>query len=268
MEIENKELEDFEQDEEEVVEDEEIEDEVEDESDEEEEDEEETSEEVDNQDPEEVEKKERESKKEQNRINAQRRKEEKAKREAELEKQGYNKALKEAVNGINPYTNKPITDDADMEIYLEMRELEKQGKDPVADYADFVAEKSRKAKQELETKKQQEDYATRDIDAFSKEYPDIDVSKLLNDEHFSAFADGKLGSKPLTEIYKNFVKFESFYEKKAEDDANEKAMKKFARTQGAMGTMKNPGEPKKKSYREMSDDEFEKELARVKSQGY
>jgi hypothetical protein len=262
MENENKELEDFEELEDEAEE-EEIEEEVEDEG--EENPEEETSEEPE--DPKVVEK-EREAKKEQNRINAQRRKEEKAKREAELEKQGYNKALKEAVNGINPYTNKPITDDADMDIYLEMRELEKQGKDPVADYADFVAEKSRKARLEAQTKKQQEDYATKDIDAFSKEYPDIDVSKLLNDEHFNAFADGKLGAKPLTEIYQNFLKFESFYEKKAEVQADEKAVKKFSRTQSAMGSMKNPGEPKKKSYLEMSDEEFEKELAKVKGQVY
>lgn len=262
MENENKELEDFE--EVETPEEDEDFEEVEEEEVEEEETETEPEEPVEPK----VDEKEREAKKEQNRINAQRRKEEKAKREAELERQGYNKALKESVDGVNPYTNKPIKDDADMEIYLEMRELEKQGKDPVTDYADFVAEKSRKSRQEAQLKKQQEDYATKDIDAFSKEYPDIDVSKLLNDEHFNAFADGKLGVQPLSKVYENFLKFESFYEKKAEEESNEKAVKKFSRTQSAMGSMKNPGEPKKKSYRDMSDEEFEKELERIKGQAY
>lgn len=262
MENENKELEDFE--EVETPEEDEDFEEVEEEEVEEEETETEPEEPVEPK----VDEKEREAKKEQNRINAQRRKEEKAKREAELERQGYNKALKEAVDGVNPYTNKPIKDEADMEIYLEMRELEKQGKDPVTDYADFIAEKSRKSRQEAQLKKQQEDYATKDIDAFSKEYPDIDVSKLLNDEHFNAFADGKLGVQPLSKVYENFLKFESFYEKKAEEESNEKAVKKFSRTQSAMGSMKNPGEPKKKSYRDMSDEEFEKELERIKGQAY
>lgn len=210
----------------------------------------------------------REKKKEQNRINAQRRKDERAKKEAELEKKGYNKALKEAVDGVNPYTGKPINDDVDMEMYLEMRELEKQGKDPLTDYAEFVAEKSRKSRKEQTLKKQQEEYATKDIEDFSKSYPDIDVNKLFNDERFNSFADGKLGNKPLREVYNDFLKFESFYEQKAEDDSTEKAVKKYARTQSAMGSMKNPGTPKKKSYRDMSDEEFEAELKRVKQQVY
>ena len=91
---------------------------------------------------------------------------------------------------------------------------------------------------------------------------------MLSDEHFAAFADGKLGNKPLTDIYKNFLTFESFYEKKAEDESTEKAVKKYARAQSAMGSMKNTGEQKKKSYRTMSDEEFAKELERVKSQAY
>ena len=210
----------------------------------------------------------REQKKEQNRINAQKRRERRAKKDEELEKKGYNKALKEAVDGVNPYTGKPINDDVDMEMYLTMRELEKKGLDPLSDYAEFVANKSRESRQAETAKKQQEEYATKDIEDFSKVYPDIDVNKLFNDEHFQSFADGKLGTKPLKEVYEKFLQFESYYEQKAEEDSTERVVKKFARTQSAMGSMKNPGTAKKKSYRDMSDEEFEAELKRVKQQTY
>lgn len=206
--------------------------------------------------------------KKQNQINAERRKQEKAKKEEALRKEGYNKALKEAVDGINPYTNKPIKDETDMEIYLQMRELEKSGKDPVTDYADYVAEKNRQTRKEELAKKQQEDYATNDINSFSKKYPDIDVVKLFEDEHFAIFAEGKLGQKPLTTVYEQFLKYESYYEKKAEAESNEKAIKKFARANSNMGAMKGTGEKAQKSYKDMSDSEFEKELERVKRQTY
>lgn len=206
--------------------------------------------------------------KKQNQINAERRKQEKAKKEEALRKEGYNKALKESVDGINPYTNKPIKDEADMDIYLEMRELEKLGKDPVTDYADYIAEKNRQTRKEELAKKQQEDYATNDINSFSQKYPDIDVKKLFEDEHFSIFAEGKLGVRPLTDVYEQFLKYESYYEKKAEEDSNEKALKKFARANSNMGAMKDNSEKARKSYKNMSDEEFVKELERVKRQTY
>lgn len=272
MEILNDEFEDFDdfEDNEEIEEESEIQEE---EETEEEESEETTSEEnpTDEEKPDtqvENEEKEREQKKQQNRLNAQRRKEEKAKRDEELQKQGYNKALKEAVNGINPYTNKPIEDEFDMQIYIEMRELEKQGKDPVTDYADFIANKTRQTRQAELAKQKEVDNAQKDIDSFNKEYPDVDINLLLNDEHFSTFASGKLGNIPLTQVYKDFVQFQSYYEKKAEESSNEKVVKKFARTQSNMGSMKTNSEPKKKSYREMSDEEFAVELEKVKRQAY
>lgn len=207
--------------------------------------------------------------KEQNHINAERRKREKQEREEALKKEGYNKAVKESVDGLNPYTHKEIKDDVDMEIYLQMRELEKQGKDPITDYAEFVAEKSRKGREEEQLKKQQEDYATKDIEAFNKDFPDADVNKVLKDEHFSKFADGKLGNVPLSQVYKDFLEFESYYEKKADEESTEKAAKKFARTQSSMGSMTDNNSPKKKvSYKDMSDDEFRKLVEKAKAQSY
>ena len=217
---------------------------------------------------EEEEEKKRLAQKEQNRINAERRKAEKEKREAELKKQGYNDALKEEIGGINPFTNKKIEDDVDMDMYLKMRELSKQGKDPITDYADYVAEEKRKALQQEKAKQEEETKAQKDISDFSVKYPDVDVSKLLNDEHFSSFADGKLGGKSLTEIYEDFLKFESYYENKSEEEANLKAAKKFARINSSSGSQTNAGGKIKKSYRDMSDDEFEEELRKVKEQGY
>ena len=70
--------------------------------------------------------------KEQNSENARRRRE--AERQAELKKveaETREKAIIEVLNGKNPFTNEPMKDHADVEEYLLMKEIEKNGGDPV-----------------------------------------------------------------------------------------------------------------------------------------
>ena len=71
----------------------------------------------------------------------------KAERERDLKRARFD-AIKETLNGINPYTQEEIKDDYDMEEYLVMKEMEKQGKDPVYDYSKFLKDK-KKAEQEI-----------------------------------------------------------------------------------------------------------------------
>ena len=82
-----------------------------------------------------------EKKPQDNSENARRRRE--AERQQELKKARYD-AIKEAVDGINPYTNKPIVDDIDVEEYLQMKEIKKNGGDPLTDFSQHIKEKQRK----------------------------------------------------------------------------------------------------------------------------
>lgn len=216
-----------------------------------------TDKESENPNPDKAKESEEKAKRTQNYLNAQKRIENKKKELEEAEKKGYNKALKENLKGVNPYTNKTIKDDADLQIYLDMRALDDAGKDPVADYPEFVAEKSRKQMQEEKERMEQQTKITQDINEFSKKYPNINTKELLEDEKFSIFADGKLGNKPLTQIYEEYQRFNGYYNEKVEKESTSKAIKKIARVQASMGTMENKTESKTKSFKDMSDEEFE-----------
>ena len=58
-----------------------------------------------------------------------------------LEKARYD-AIIEALDGENPYTHEKMEDGADVEEYLTMKEIEKQGKDPITDYHKFLKDKA------------------------------------------------------------------------------------------------------------------------------
>lgn len=62
-----------------------------------------------------------------------------------------------------------------------------------------------------------------DIAEFKKEFPNIDPYKLMEDERFMDYGDGKLGKKDILTVYKGYRKFigeskeakEAYYQKKA-----------------------------------------------------
>ena len=81
------------------------------------------------------------------------RKRREAERKAELERareEARNNALIEFTNGVNPYTQEEIKDKIDIEKYLAMKEIEKSGGDPIAEYHKI---QSKKQKEEIESKK-------------------------------------------------------------------------------------------------------------------
>lgn len=204
------------------------------------------------------------AKRTQNYLNAQKRIEQKKKELEEAEQKGYHKALKENVKGMNPYTNKPINDDADLQVYLEMKALDDAGKDPVADYAEFIADKQRKQIEANKIEQAQQEKATQDINDFSEKYPDVNINDLMADDQFNLFADGKLGVKPLASVYESYLKFTGYYQSKVDKEATNKAAKKVARMQASMGTLENNGTQMSKSYNKMSEEDFEKEDERIR----
>ena len=81
------------------------------------------------------------------------RKRREAERKAELERvkeEARNNAIIEFTNGVNPYTDEEIKDKVDIEKYLAMKEIEKNGGDPIADYHKV---QSKKQKEEIESRK-------------------------------------------------------------------------------------------------------------------
>lgn len=132
------------------------------------------------------------------------------------------------VVGTNPYTNKPIEDEFDAKVYLEMKKCEKEGLDPVEEESRIykriskaetekrdteLAESKRKANEEAKNRQ--------DIDEFESKYNmnDAQVKALLDDDKFKDYAYGKLGKMPLTKIYEGYQKF---YPSPAQEKQQEK----------------------------------------------
>lgn len=198
------------------------------------------------------------------------RKRREAERKAELERvkeEARNNAIIEFTNGVNPYTSEEIKDKVDIEKYLAMKEIEKSGGDPIADYHKV---QSKKQKEEIETRKKADDekqwYANDRKDFFSKhpEMSDEQLSTLLSDEQFLLYGDGKFGSKHLAEIYDGFNKVMSTFENKAKSMAE----KMYANKQSSPGPLNSSEISKSKSWEDMSIEEFEKEIQAAKSGKY
>lgn len=184
------------------------------------------------------------------------------KAEAEMElkvKEAYQKGRMESFVGkMNPYTQTVIKDETDIQVYENMYALDQQGKDPVTDYANYVADKQReeaKAKEEAE-KLQKE--AENDIAEFTEKYPDVNLSELLEDDMFKDYIEGK--RKPLTTLYENYQKMQNSFRNKAVDVAKQTIANSQA-TPGSLGS----GSDVTLDYSKMSDEEFERTLQAVKN---
>lgn len=198
------------------------------------------------------------------------RKRREAERKAELERAReearYN-ALIEFTNGINPYTDEEIKDKVDIEKYLAMKEIEKSGGDPIADYHKV---QSKKQKEEIETKKkaevEREWYALDRKDFFAKhpEMTESSLSTLLQNEQFLAFGEGKFGNKPLSEIYDGFNKVIGAFESRAKSMAE----KMYANKQSSPGPLGSSEMSKSKSWQDMSAKEFEAVIQDAKNGKY
>ena len=98
-------------------------------------------------------------------------------RKAELDnkvQEAYKKGRLEAYKGkINPYTNSEINDEVDIKVYEAMYDLDKQGKDPVADYANYIADKERELEKERLKQEELQENARKDIAEFSEKYPNL-----------------------------------------------------------------------------------------------
>jgi hypothetical protein len=159
---------------------------------------------------------------EQNSENARRRRE--AERQAEIksaQEKAREQAIIEILNGKNPYTNEEIKDKADIDEYLVMKEIEKNGGDPLADYSKYKKQKERERQAETEKQEKQKQWYADDSKDFATKHPDVNLQNLIKDENFQRYAGGKVGNVPLSQIYEGYIESVSVYEKKAKQMARQ-----------------------------------------------
>lgn len=152
--------------------------------------------------------------KEQNAENARRRRE--AERQKEM-REMREKTIIDALNGTNPYTGEPMTDSVDVEEFETMREIEKNGGDPVQDYPKYRKQKERESIAKRAEDGKTAEWYKKDGESFRAEYPDVNLDELHSNPDFVDYAEGKIGSRPLSEIYKGYLKQEERIEKRAKD---------------------------------------------------
>ena len=139
-----------------------------------------------------------------NSENARKRREEK--RQAELKRARYD-AIKETIDGVNPFTNKPIEDDIDIEEYLAMKEIKKQGGDPLIDYSKHLKTKQKEQAESERQKAEHEEWLENDYRDFRTKHPKVDLNELAKDKSFELFATNLVGKKPMSEIYDSYQNF-------------------------------------------------------------
>lgn len=176
-----------------------------------------------------------------------------AERQAEIKK-ARTEAVIEALNGINPFTHEKIEDEADVEEYLTMKEIEKSGKDPVTDYSRFLKNRTKEQEKAAKAEASQEEWIQKDREDFQSKHPDVKLDELIGDDMFRTFATGKVGRIPMTKIYADYQSFE----KLSEERAKTKAAQILANSAATPGKLSGQTPPPKKSIKDMSMEEFRK----------
>jgi hypothetical protein len=176
-----------------------------------------------------------------------------------IEQESYRKGIIDAIGGVNPYTDEEIKDEADIDEYLLMRELDKQGKDPINDYASAVKGKAR----EKAEKTAADEKRVAELQEFAQKYPNVDVSALLNDARFGKFAGKRVQHETLATVYTDYLEFTRDADASAEKKAAVKAKATEMKKKASPGSLAGSGDQAKLSYENMSDEAFEKKLAKV-----
>lgn len=156
-----------------------------------------------------------------NAENARRRREqEQAQRIEAASRKARVDAIIDALDGKNPYTGEPMKDAHDVAVYETMKRIEKNGGDPVKDFAKASAEDARKAEATRTQADEDRKWYAEDLAAFRKAYPDVDAQKLISDPDFGEYAEAQVKAKvPLAKIYGGYEKLRAKFQKEADQKA-------------------------------------------------
>lgn len=187
-----------------------------------------------------------------------RRKAEEEKRLKETQDTTRLQTIIDITGGKNPYTDEPITDSHDAEEYLLMKRIEKEGGDPIADYAKAKVRADRERAQKAKAEREAQDKMNADFADFEAKYPDVDPSKLVADTAFADYAEGKVGKKPLADIYAGYLKLtgnasEQGKREVAQQVANAKASPGATASQGQSANFYSIEKVKKMTEKEIHD---------------
>ena len=185
----------------------------------------------------------------------------------QVRKEAYEKGLAQGkvetyIGRQNPYTGQTINDKYDVEEYLEMYKLDSEGKDPINDYRELQKQKARdeaKKQIELDEKAKQEKWFEDDTKNFIDSYSQEKLQELMKDEDFNLFAKGKIGKVALSNIYEDYEKLISKYEKKSVETAKQIIANNNA-TPGAIEEQ----EVQELNWNSMSSTKFEEYLRKAK----
>lgn len=111
----------------------------------------------------------------------------------------YLNGVKTALGDRNPFTNEKMESDEDVQTYLDMKEMEKQGLDPTSstDYIKFMREKQKVELEQKQKETQVKDKMNSELAEFKAKYPTVDIENLIandnswNDLIISQVAQGK-----------------------------------------------------------------------------
>lgn len=171
--------------------------------------------------------------KEKNREFAEKRRAEKATREeTEL------KVLKEYV-GKNPYTGDPIETLRDVKVYKTMKQIEKNGGDPVQDYHKYAGLEEQKA---IDNEKTRTENIKKDVEDFRSAFPDVNLNDLNKDKDFVKFSNKFIGKVPLKDIYEAYNGVRGSLKASAEETAKKEIAKKIAKDNSSAGNLATAGD--------------------------
>ena len=203
----------------------------------------------------------------------QRREREKAEEKAKQELEFYKREI-----GVNPWTEQPIEDADDIEEYRLMKQIEKEGGDPLNDYAKRLKLQRKEKKEQKEnkasnasfselTEEQKQARVNEEITEFSSQYPDVNVSELFENESFMDFAGEYLGKVSLSVAYGMYQKSASF--KQAQNDAITKKATQLANSQASVGALSSAGKAEdgyftKEQVEKMTQAEVDKNLDKIR----
>ena len=193
---------------------------------------------------------------------AEKRREREAKEKAireKIERDSYRKGIVDAVGGVNPYTGEKIQDDADIDEYLLMKKLDKEGKDPIEDYAAAVKGEKREKAEKAKADSQRAE----ELSVFADKYPDVDVSALLQDAKFGKFAGKRVEHESLADVYADYLEFTGAESAEIEKKAAVKAKTAEMKKKASPGSLVGNGDAAKVSYADMSREEFNRKLNKV-----
>lgn len=187
------------------------------------------------------------------------REEEQKRREEEIRKKAFEEGKKAGQlesQRVNTFTNEPIKDDIDLEIFKLQQKIQEEGGDPIKDLPKRLAqrqrERSEQAKKETEAQEESKKKLQADLDGYYAEFDDREeaIRVFKEDKGFALFRKGKVGNQPLGEIYRDYLAY-----KKAIGESGGGGDTKTSKTPKPGG---NTTKPSSKKVSEMTDEEFTK----------